>query len=121
MVNFKLCFVVMHLMTIVGCKESEPGEESPLFEVKVGKYSQRFSDIALDQRLCLSMAVGFDFLAHSLSHILDRYLKFYNNPRRYLDKSQTHKRVKDLLKGKKSIEELDLNVHFLNPARVQIG
>lgn len=87
----------------------------------VGEYSQRFGDFALDQRQCTSLAVGFDFLAHSLSHILDRYIKFYNNPAKYLDKTKNHKRVKDLMSNKTSIAELNLNVHLVNSQRAEIG
>ena len=50
---------------------------------EVGEYSQRFAKEALDQRLCVSLATSFEFLAHGLSHILHRHLKFYNNPSRY--------------------------------------
>jgi len=44
------------------------------------EYKQRFSDNALDQRLCVSIVTGFDFISYALSLIMERYIRFYNNP-----------------------------------------
>lgn len=97
-----------------------PGEsETPGFVV--GEYSQRFTDFAMDQRLCIATSVGFEYLANVLSTIQDRYVKFYNNPRRYHDKAMKHRRGKQVEKGQKSIKSLDLDVNLVNQQKVQRG
>ena len=50
----------------------------PAFEFP--EYKQRFSDNVLDQRLCVSIVTGFDFISYALSLIMERYIKFYNDP-----------------------------------------
>jgi len=50
---------------------------------ELGQYSQRYSDDYLNQRLCLAMQVGFDYLESSMSMLMDGYLKFYDNPKRF--------------------------------------
>jgi len=35
-----------------------------------GPYSQRYSDDVMDQRLCLSMMTGLDYISYSLSAII---------------------------------------------------
>jgi len=48
-----------------------------------GPYSQRHLDDVMDQRLCLSMMTGLDYLSYSLSSIMYMYTEFYNNPLDY--------------------------------------
>ena len=46
-------------------------------------FDQKFESNVLDQRLCLSVVTGFDYLSHSLSRIMERYIEFYNHPEKF--------------------------------------
>ena len=46
----------------------------------IGEYSQRYSDAVMDQRLCVSLLVGEDYLQQLLSHVINGYIRFYNMP-----------------------------------------
>jgi hypothetical protein len=65
------------------------------FAKAIGEYSQRFEDVALDQRLCVSFVVGFDYFEMQLSAVMDKYLKFYNDPKKYEFKRQRSKRFQN--------------------------
>ena len=43
----------------------------------------------MDQRLCVSLATGIDYVSHSLSAIMMRYIRFYNNPGAYDQRKDT--------------------------------
>ena len=73
-----LWFIIFLASPIFGNETSKP------YQIQVhSKYGQRFSDFVVDQRLCTAANVGFDYISSSLSTILDRYIKFYNNPQIY--------------------------------------
>lgn len=82
-------------------------------------YSQRFSSSALDQRLCVSLATTFDFLAHSLSTILHRHLRFYDHPRRYTAVSHDLPRFYEIQNGVQTFEDID--IVFDAPYKPEIG
>jgi len=86
----------------------------------VGKYSQRFPDIAMDSRLCIAMVTGFDFLAHGMSTILDRYLKFYNDPHSF-EGAKFHKRINEVKNNNKTLKLIGLDLIFDIPDRMHIG
>jgi hypothetical protein len=44
----------------------------------------------MDQRLCLSVVVGFDYLAHSLSRVMERYIEIYNRPEKFKHLTKGH-------------------------------
>ena len=73
--------------------------QNALTDLTVGEYSQRYSDFVMDQRLCIGASIGFEFLANVMSTIQDRYIKFYNNPRRYKAKALKHRRGKAVENG----------------------
>ena len=75
-----------------------------IIQAEVGEYSQRYSDQALDQRLCVSLVVGHQYLENSLSAIMDKYMKFYNEPEKYNFKRDKYK--------KNDKAEKDMNVKF---------
>ena len=77
-----------------------------------GEHSIRFPDKALDQRLCISMVTGFDWIAQQLSTSMDKYLRFYNTPEAYPKKRERSKRRKALDEGKPSCEELGTYIKF---------
>ena len=66
----------------------------------------------IDQNECSSVAIGFDYVAQSLNLILERYLKFYSTPIRYIHKAQHHKRVKDMLRRNPLIPGLEIDLKF---------
>jgi len=96
-------------------------------ERAVGEYSQRFTDEALNQRLCVSSATSFKFLAHGLSNILHRYLKFYNNPEKYTaihdhTKDDDNERFREYSKGKDGLKTFDdIDIFFDVPQRAPLG
>lgn len=77
-------------------------------EKTVGEYSQRFPDEVLDQRLCVSMVVGFEYLAMGLSNVLHRYLRFYNDPKYFKQKTENYERYKQVVAGEKSVKGVDI-------------
>jgi len=75
----------------------------------------------MDQRLCISLVVGYQYLENGLSNVLDRYLKFFNNPARY--DSRTSKTPRYEQSKYRYFKDLGLEVdlQFLNPQKMQIG
>ena len=63
-------------------------------------YSQRYSDKVLDQRLCVSMMTGLDFLSYSLSTIMWQYVDFYNHPLSYSYQRKNSQRYKEVAENK---------------------
>lgn len=61
-------------------------------QAEVGEFSQRYSEQALDQRLCVSLVVGHQYLENSLSAIMDKYIKFYNEPEKYRFKREKYRK-----------------------------
>ena len=57
-------------------------------------YDQRYSDKALEQRLCTSVVIGFDYLVYSMSKIQERYLRFYNDPLKFRYQREKYERFK---------------------------
>ena len=64
-----------------------------IIQAEVGEYSQRYSDQALDQRLCVSLVVGHEYLENSLSAIMDKYIKFHNEPEKYRFKRDKYQKA----------------------------
>lgn len=50
-----------------------------------GEFSQRYSDFAMDQRLCVSMITGFEFISFQFSEVMQAYVNFYNHPLSFED------------------------------------
>lgn len=68
----------------------------------------------LDQRLCVGMVVGTDYIAKSLKTIMDKYVKFYNDPGKFAYKRRDKLRWKQVIDGQgKTLETygLDIELH----------
>lgn len=46
-------------------------------------FSQRYPDNVMEQRLCLSVVTGIDFIQYSMATIMNAYIRFYNDPIKY--------------------------------------
>ena len=84
-----------------------------LARAEIGEYSQRFSDQALDQRLCMSMVAGFEFFEQWLSEITDKYILFYSNPHRFRYKREKSERFSEVEHTRMNFQQfkLDLKLH----------
>ncbi len=86
---FKL--FLFFITSLVSCNESE----------KLGEYSQRFSDSVLEQRQCLSLASGLDFIQSSLSASIYQYIRMFNDPLAYKIQRQKSERYEDIIMNNK--------------------
>ena len=94
--------------------------EPPPVKVRpVGQYSQRFSNEVLNQRLCVSLATSFDFLASGMSHILHRHLRMYNDPPRFTAIRDHWPRYHEFIHQDWSMGPFDF--HFNVPSKPQLG
>ena len=59
---------------------------------EIGPYRQRYEDKVMDQRLCLSFVTGFEYISWSLSAIMTRYIRFYNDPQFHYYQRDKHER-----------------------------
>ena len=69
----KFIYFIFIFSTTVLCEE----------KAGLGEFSQRFSDSVLEQRQCLSLATGLDFIQSSLSAIVYQYVSMFNDPLAY--------------------------------------
>tara|TARA_B110001450_G_C17476619_1_gene422449 strand:- start:106 stop:648 length:543 start_codon:yes stop_codon:yes gene_type:complete len=101
--KIKLAFLA--ILAVLSAVSAIPGDQ-------VGPYSQRFSDEYLDQRLCLSISIGFEYISYSFSAILSKYLRLYNDPESFgfqRDKYARHHQVKW---HEYTNKELEINVEL---------
>ena len=92
------------------------GQISPFEDItsNAERLRQKFEDKVLDQRLCVGMNVGTDFISKSLKTIMDKYVRFYNDPGKYPYKRRDKIRWKQVIDGQgKTLESygLDIELH----------
>lgn len=67
-------------------------------------FGQKFSDEALDNRLCVAAVIGYDYIEKQLSTVMEKAVKFYTKPEKYKFKMEKSKRYEQFTKDEKSIE-----------------
>ena len=77
----KLLYFLYFFLTLVTSQEVN--------EKSLGDYSQRFSDKVMEQRQCVSMSTGLDYLESSFSAIIYQYIRMYNDPIAYNQRQNT--------------------------------
>ena len=71
-------------------------------------YSQRFSDKVLEQRQCVSLATGLEYLEFSFSSIMYQYSRMFNKPNEYKIQRKNTQRYKEKLSNDKSTFNHDI-------------
>ena len=64
----------------------------------------------MDQRLCVSMLVGWEFLSYQLSEVMQAYVEFYNDPLRFEDQRRDTLRFEQKRHGQRSNEDVGVDV-----------
>ena len=81
---------------------------------EIGPYGQRYEDKVMDQRLCVSLAAGFEYISWSLSAILTRYIRFYNDPQSHYYHRDKYDRFHQKVNNRHQNADLGLKIDLVH-------